>query len=40
MSFVRGNGAFWLTAVETRPHTQGPRSRPAALVVSSAGTGS
>ena len=22
MSFVRGNGAFWLTAVETRPHAR------------------
>jgi general stress protein 26 len=41
MSFVRGNGAFWLTAVETRPHAKALALDPrVTLVVSNAGTGS
>lgn len=41
MSFVRSDGAFWLTAVETRPHAKALALDPrVTLVVSNAGTGS
>ena len=41
MSFVRAEGAFWLTAVETRPHAKALTADPrVTLVVSNAGTGS
>jgi general stress protein 26 len=41
MSFIRGDGAFWLTAVDTRPHARALAADPrVTLVVSNAGTGS
>ena len=41
MSFVRADGAFWLTAVEGRAHVKALAGEPrVTLVVSNAGTGS
>ena len=41
MSFVRADGAFWLTAVESRQHARSLAADPrVTLVVSNAGTGS
>ena len=41
MSFVRADGSFWLTAVETRAHAKALATEPrVTLVVSNAGTGS
>jgi len=41
MSFVRADGAFWLTAVEGRAHVKALAGEPrVTLVVTNAGTGS
>jgi hypothetical protein len=41
MSFVRADGAFWLTAVESRAHAKALAAEPrVTLVVTNAGTGS
>ncbi len=41
MSFLRADGAFWLTAVRSRPHAKALARDPrVTLVVSNAGTGS